>query len=489
MLGPLVGAAIGFGIANSQTRMYESTSKVLVEQSSALSAPGQVDIEYSQHLTETYRELVLVNPVMQRASESISGIMSASEIKQALKISGSSSARILKITAHYSNPDMAASIANTVAVAFIEQTEEQQIADLARRRLLAEAHGLLDADAILAAQVSTRGSLRIIDPAVPNRDAVVPRPIQSGTVGAILGLLIGLGIAFVIELVRDPLGGIEELERTYEVTGIGTIWRYEESEISKLSQGILDTPKGQLAETFRMLFANVRFATGTRQARTILITSPRESEGKSTIVSNLAVTAAMSGLRVTVVEADMRRPSLSERFEVEKGGHGLSSYIASSNVTVSEATSIPLQDNLPDLKIVFAGPVPPNPAELLSSPRLVDLLTDVRADADLVLIDSPPVMPVADPLILVNHADVAILVVDERITKGSHVREALRAIRRVGAHVAGIIVNNTDRRWSGYGYGYYEYGKSPYGAESDSDEENRSLGKKILGVFRIGKSS
>ncbi len=489
MLGPLVGAAIGFAIASSQPRMYESTSRVLVEQSSALSSPGQIDIEYSQHLTATYRELVLVNPVMQRASESLDGIISPSELKQALEISASASARILKIKAKYSNPDMAASIANTVALAFIEQTEEQQIADLARRRLLAEAQGLRDADAILAAQVTTQGSLRTIDPAIPNPVAVEPLPVQAGAVGAILGLLISIGVAVLVQRILDPLGGMEELERAHEVTGIGTIWRHNDSEIHSPIEAVLRTPTGQVAETFRMLFANVRFATGTRQARTILITSPRASEGKSTIVGNLAVTASMSGMRVTVVEADMRRPSLAARFNIEKSAHGLSSYIASSNVSLSEVVSIPLQDDLPNLKVVFAGPVPPNPAELLSSPRLVDLLTDVSAEADLVLIDSPPVMPVADPLILVNHADVAIVVVDAKITKGSHVREALRAIRRVGAHVAGIIVNNTDRRWSGYGYGYYEYGKSPYSAASDADEENRSLGKKILGVFRLGKRS
>lgn len=213
----------------------------------------------------------------------------------------------------------------------------------------------------------------------------------------------------------------------------------------------LEHPKSTISEAFRMLRTNLTFTNVDRELHTILFTSSGPQEGKSVVVSNLAVALAQTGENILLMDCDLRKPVQNEIFN-------LSNRIGMTNLLTGLCTleEIVQSTELPNLQVLTSGPVPPNPAELLGSKAMEKLLEDVKDRYDVVLLDSPPVVAVADPAILGTKCDGVIVVVRSGYTKIIALKETKEILTKSNAHIIGVVLNDAD--FNGRYY-YKRYGK------------------------------
>lgn len=308
------------------------------------------------------------------------------------------------------------------------------------------------------------GGLNIIvlEVARPADIATSPQMAKIVAASLVLGLLLGIGFAILREKMDWKLRGTEEISAILDVPVLGVVPSMDgrtKKELTAYGQKVHLEPKSSAAEAYKTIRTAVFFGVPKGQARTILITSPSVSDGKTTMVSNLAIAIAQAGQKTLIVDADFRKPMQHKIFGFDDGSQkGLSSILA-GEVSIDDAIRKCPTDGL---ELLASGPEVPNPSELLNSEAFANLLKELTHRYDRIVIDSPPITPVADSQILAAICDITILVVRaEKSTKKAslHAREALVG---VGAHVLGAIVNDVSPRHSRYDYyshyGYYGYG-------------------------------
>ena len=197
-------------------------------------------------------------------------------------------------------------------------------------------------------------------------------------------------------------------------------------------------PRSPSSEAYRSLRTNLEFASLDRPLRTLLVISAGPEQGKSIVLANLAVVMAQAGKRVILVDADLRRPQQHEIFGIDNT-HGLTTVLYAD----STPEALPLAETvLTGLRVLTSGPLAPNPAELLASRRLVDLIAALTAQADLVLFDAPPIIAMTDAAILAGRVDGVLLVVNARETRRDHAQRAKDLLERVNARLLGAVLNN-----------------------------------------------
>jgi capsular exopolysaccharide synthesis family protein len=313
-------------------------------------------------------------------------------------------------------------------------------------------------------------------PVIITRAAAAASPYEPATARNLviafgLGALIGIGLAFVREQLDDTVTTRAELEAaTGGVPVLALVPRSGDGEhhgvrgrvgaLGRVGRPTHDHEPAPLAvsqstgtpaaEAYRSLRTSVRFLDVERPLRTLLVTSPTEGDGKTTTVANLAVAVARSGQRCVVVCGDLRQPRVHEHLGVAPEP-GLTSLLL-GEVTLDEALQpVPHADGL---RVLAAGGVPPNPSELLSSDAAIQVLERVGDGVDLVLIDSPPVLPVTDALVLAQQVDGVVLVADARHTGLPEIREAFQRLEQVGAPLVGTVLNSAEGTVGSYSYGY-----------------------------------
>lgn len=220
-------------------------------------------------------------------------------------------------------------------------------------------------------------------------------------------------------------------------------------------------PKNPVSEQFRTLRTNIDFASVAKgNVKTLLVSSALPSEGKSTITANLAIVYAQQGKKVLLVDADLRRPTVAKTFNIADN-QGLTNYLADTN---SDVATIIRHTALDNLDIIASGPVPPNPAELLGSGAMTNLIVVLRQQYDLVIFDVPPFLMVTDAQVLLSKMDGVALIVSGGKTAKSALKRVGEMLKISGASVIGFIYNDRNRKKkgaSGYGYGYgYGYGET-----------------------------
>ena len=205
-------------------------------------------------------------------------------------------------------------------------------------------------------------------------------------------------------------------------------------------------PRSPVSEAFRTLRTNIQFSSLERPIRTLLVTSTSAEEGKSTTLANLAVTFAEGGTRVIVVDADLRRPALHTLFGVPNNA-GLTSLF------IQENQPIPLVDTaIPNLRLLPSGALPPNPSELLGSPKMDAIVEELKAQAEYVLFDCPPIVAVTDAAVLARKVDGVLLVVSAGRTKRDHAANAKSLLEKVNANILGVVLTNVKVEASLYRY-------------------------------------
>lgn len=217
-------------------------------------------------------------------------------------------------------------------------------------------------------------------------------------------------------------------------------------------------PKSIIAEQYRTLRTNLEFAQVGRDVRSIALTSSMPMEGKSTTSANLAYTLGQTGRNVLIVDADLRKPTLHRTFKLNNE-QGLTTLLANPDLKFNQVVQ---KSNELGLYFLPSGPIPPNPAELIGSPQMSALMSELRDNFDMVIYDTPPVLSVTDAQILATRVDGVIMVARQNFARKDNVREAKESLENVKANILGFVVNNVPFE-EGKGYGYYAY----YGIEED----------------------
>ena len=299
------------------------------------------------------------------------------------------------------------------------------------------------------------GGVELVAPAAVPRSPVRPTPTRNGLLGLAVGLIFGTALAFVFEHLDDSIKGKDDLERALPglpVLGlIPLIPDWKAKEDSRLIS-IID-PTSPPAEAYRILRTSLQFLGLDTKVRLIQITSPNAQEGKTTTLSNLAVAFSSAGLRTIVVDCDLRRPRLHQFFGVSNE-IGFTSVLVGTSGLAKALQPVPGQERL---LVLASGPLPPNPSELLSSQRTADLLHSLSSQADVVLIDSPPSLPVTDASVLSQLVDSTVLVTTAGGTTRKVAGRAVEMLQQVGAPLVGVVLNGVTTE-SGYGTYSYQYG-------------------------------
>lgn len=417
LISVIVALGLGAALIAVSDETYSTTAELFVAPGTS---PGTTELvqgsSFYQDRVKTYALIVdsatVLDPVIEQLGldeneESLAGQVSASAPVETV---------LLRITVTDGSPERAAEIANAVAERFVAVAPELESVDGTGE------------DAVVR--------VTIVQPArVPSEPIAPSRRLILG-----LALMIGLAVGFAIAVSREALNNRvrseTDLKAITDVPVVGKIPRKERNDPQLL---VDDAAHGLRAESFRRLRTNLRYLDIAGEHQTLVITSALPGEGKSVTATNLALTIAHAGPSVCIVEADLRRPFTSRLLEIEPEV-GLSSVIIGS-ATLRHA--VQMWDDT-GVHVLPAGPLPPNPSELLSSDAMVELLDELGRTYDYIIIDAPPLLAVADAAIVARRCGGAIVVVSNRgrrtVTR-DQLLEAFESLESTGSQVLGVILN------------------------------------------------
>lgn len=494
VLSVVLAAGAAYVVSSWLPKMYEGRTTLIVGQSLSSVNPNINDILASQRLSQTFAQLATTTPLLTQVIDQLGLPLRADELRGSVVASARADSTLLTVTATYGDSQTAASIANAIAeqliaaspavqgesdyAAFVQQqltatqqqiesvqaelqsllglstrtVEQEQQVDSLQGRLVTLRQTY--AQLLGTSSGSASNLLSVVDPAEPALTPSSPRVLLNTLLAALLGLLIALGLAYLFDYLDDTVKSPDDVNETAGLSTLGVIShvKRDKKQSERQMLATLVAPRSPVAEAFRTLRTNLDFASVDKPLRTLLVTSAVPGEGKSTVSANIAVAFAQGGKRVILLDADMRRPTQHRFFDLPNT-QGLTTMLRSEDTDLS---TVAHQLEEPNLRLIATGPLPPNPAELLGSQRMRDLIARLAGDADLVVIDSPPLHAVTDAAVLAAEVDGTLLVVHAGRTKRGAVRQAAEALERVGAHVVGATINQlTARSSAGYYYRYY----------------------------------
>lgn len=368
---------------------------------------------------------------------------------------------------------------------------QQKLISIERDRIVAQStyEGLLKAlQQIRISENQNIGNVRIISPGLIPKKPISPRKLFNLTVGLLLGSLLGLGTALLLEALDNTIKTVQEAKRIFDFTVLGNIPLIKDAE--KVTRKGLDrptpdlivreTPRSSVSESYRMLQANLKFLSSDNPVQIFTITSSIPKEGKSSVVANLSLALGELGHRVLIIDADMRRPSQHQVWE-------LPNKVGLSNVLVEQQTwSEAVKHEDDKLDILTGGVIPPNPVPLIDSHHMAVLLEEFHQAYDYVLIDSPPLAVAADALLLGKMTDGILLVTRPGLVDTGSAQSARDALERSGQKVLGLVINGVIPENEPDSY-YYYYAQDYYG-ENSSDKKSKSAKKKKKKADAVDRS-
>ncbi len=305
------------------------------------------------------------------------------------------------------------------------------------------------------AEIQNTTHVDLVAPASIPTGPVRPNVRQNTMLGAVVGLMIGGGIVFLFEILDDSIKSPNEVIHRLKLPVLGYIGRMDGNQVYPITA---TEPRSPLAESFRSLRTNIQYASIDRQLFSLMVTSPAPRDGKSTIAANLGVVLAQNQYRVKLIDGDMRKPNLHNFFDLTNR-EGLTEALIKPEIYINRIFK---DTNIENLAILPAGSLPPNPAELMGSEKMLKFLENLRPNTDIVIIDSPPIMAVTDPVVLATRVDGVLLVVRPGLTKLAAAIHAVEQLRQVGANVLGVILNDVENKGALYSQYYKDY-YYPYG--------------------------
>jgi capsular exopolysaccharide synthesis family protein len=501
MLIPAITVGLSLAYSESSTKIYQGTVSLLLtpQLSTTLLQANNSNYPTATVDVPTDTEIIESQAVSRLVSRTIPN-------PPQVAVAEAGTTNVVLVSAKSPDPKVAAEAANAFAKAYISLQESEAVDTLTSASQIVQSHinsvqgainslnaqindsadsasdsGLttelqsLEAERTtlqgelsnyqFAASVGTGGG-QVLTPATVSTRPVSPKTVEFATLALILGLLIGFVLSLLLEFLDDDIRTKTDLEGVgHGLPVLGLLpeivdWR--DSHANYLVSR--STPKSAPAEAYRSLRTSIQFLGLDQSLRTLQFTSPNASEGKTTTLANLAVVMSHAGARVIVVCCDLRRPRVHEFF-------GVSNFIGFTSVLLGEATleqalqSVPGMENI---RVLASGQIPPNPSELLSSSRTSDILAALSKQADIVLIDSPPVLPVTDAVVLAGRVDGVVVVTASRVSNKSQLVRSLELLERVEAPIAGLILNRAAESDT-YSYYHYSYGTVGSGGKSSPE--------------------
>ncbi len=508
----ILAGAMAYGVTTRQAPKYAAqvTMQVYPVQPS-----GTIDynaLVFAERLAQTYQRLITIRPVLESVIVELSLPYVVDELKGNVSAQVQSDSELLLVQVSDGDPDQAAAIANAVADHFsrymaaqsttvgLVATDELEIrvSDMDERiqgiedQILTLASAPNSGDPVVQNQIAflqgTLGDLQpvrdqlqmslessssgamtvdariaIAEPAVPPESAYSPRPALNVLLGIVAGGM--LATVIVVALVYfdrtvNSATDFAEIDNLQLLASLGVV--------PKLTGGrkqlfVLEQPTGEAAEAVRLLRTNIEFASAEREIATLAISSADIEEGKTTIAANLAVTLAQAGFVTALIDADLRRPSLHSIFGVTND-RGLSDMLKVSDLPWKRAI---VESGIPNLVLMTSGPLPKNPSDLLSGDRLGDVLGEMEKSFDVLVLDTAPILPVSDALVVASQVDGIVLVARSGRTRSDDLRRATHALRRGAVRIVGVAVNQ-ERGRSVEGQYTFEELAQPVGAPGAS---------------------
>lgn len=387
----------------------------------------------------------------------------------------------IEIRARAADPERAAAITNAYATAYIDfrrtqavddllaaatqiqikiselQPQIESTTDVSQKAALIEQQGVFRQrlDQVQVDASLKTGGAQLISPAAVSTSPVAPKPLRTGVFALAVGLILGVGLASLLEHLDDSVKTKDDLERVtpdQPVVGlIPAVTTWKSADDARVVSR--EDPTAPATEAYRTLRTSIQFLGITRPLRTLQVTSSNAGEGKSTTLANLGVSLAQAGRSVILVCCDLRRPRIHEFF-------GLPNELGFTSVLLGHVplwTAVQEVPGIDGLSVLASGPVPPNPSELLASPLPAEVFMPLQAKGYIVLVDSPPVLPVTDALVLSQHVDATLLVCAAGRTSRKDAARASELLRQVDAPLVGTVLNGVSAS-EGYGYSndYYQ---------------------------------
>ena len=304
-----------------------------------------------------------------------------------------------------------------------------------------------------------QGGGSILEPATPASAPSSPNHRANGTLGAVLGLVLALGAGFAKDRLDSRFRSRADVERTLATPVLATVPRFKVPGKNHHSKTIVAAdPRSSATESYRTLRTNLQFLSVQRGVASVVITSPSSNDGKTVTTANLGAALGQAGQRVVLVSADLRRPALESYFGLNSHDPGLSDWLVGRVTTLGTLIK---KTDINNVSVLPSGPIPQNPAELLTSPRLITLIDTLGKHFDVVLFDVVPCLALADAAIIASRADAAILVIDASSTHRTAAIHAKEELERVGGQLLGSVLNLYDSKASPYYYYNYTPSKAP----------------------------
>jgi succinoglycan biosynthesis transport protein ExoP len=537
VVGALLSGGSAFVVSRNMTPVYAASTTLLVTPGSAQALDNYSSLIASERLAQTYAQLLQSAPILEETYQRLQS-ESVADPEADIPASGFSGhigsvsaqpvrdTQLLRVTVTGTNPDLITSAANTLVEVFIQWQAEVQRARYAeskanlatemeqaqssiqeteeRIRTLQAGGESVDENELIRlqdqlaryrnsysallssysniglAEANSGATVTVVSAAARPTAPVRPQVVRTTLLATAVGSLLATGIAFLIEYLDDTVKIPQDLQ-PMGLTVLAMVQRVNQDGRNSMPQlYAVNQPKSLAAEAYRTLRTNLQFSSLDKPLRSLVVTSAVATEGKTTTAANLAVVMAQAGKRVVLVDGDLRRPSAHRLFDLSNET-GLTMALVED---LDALSGFLRETEVENLRVLAAGPVPPNPQELLGSQRMEDLLHKLEEEADVVVLDTPPTLVVADASVLSARTDGVLVVVNTGRTRRAAVQQAVDGLRQVGAQLLGCVLNMVSTRGGRSSHYYYSYYYSHYYA--DQEKQRHKLSSVSRWLSRLG---
>jgi non-specific protein-tyrosine kinase len=479
VLCPMIIGALAFALSRAQTPLYSASATIQVVANDAETGNAYNQLMVAEQSSKIYQRYVTLRPVVDDVIAELNLPYTTDQLTSSITATVDSSSNLIYINVSDVDAERAADIANQIVPSlqkFLESSEEENqtglstelapyVTELNTRisevqtqisTLNATTDEGTPAPAVLGFMQDTLNDLtllrdnlmaiqtgsaeiavKVLADAVVPQTPYTPKLVLNVAIGIFAGLVIAGGIVMVLVYLDSTIKSSADFQALVGSPLLSAVTRVPRMAEGRQQLFVIDQPNSEAAESIRLLRTNVEFASAVQEIATLAVSSPASGDGKSTVAANLAVTLSQAGFVTALIDADLRRPEQHKIFQV-RNDRGLSTVLSRPDVQWHQTV---IETGLTNLVLVPSGPVPPNAADLLSLKRLGEVLTDMKRLFDIVIIDTPPILPVSDALAVASHVDGMVLVCRSGRTRIDALRRATSTLQRGAVRIVGVVVN------------------------------------------------